>query len=194
MTTTQNRGYIDIAKSQEWETPTDLFNILNSIFHFQTDLACTSRNKRCKNGIYPEEDALSKNWGDKGNCWLNPPYGRDLQKWVEACYRHIHKHHNNNLVVMLIPSSTETKFWQNRIFTSANDVLFLNGRLKFEIDGQSLGSSPKGSALVFWGMMADRQRFQLINAKLGKLIHLNGDFIEQYIAYQEALAAISKEL
>jgi site-specific DNA-methyltransferase (adenine-specific) len=147
-------GYMKTAKSEEWETPQKLFDRLNEIFHFEVDMACTPENKKCKIGIYKESIAgviLEANvYNDV--FWCNPPYSIDnkscIEEWVEKCWKIGVFARANKTVVMLIPSSTEMVAWHKYIWPFARYIIFLKGRLKFEIDGNPQGSAPKGSALV----------------------------------------------
>ena len=73
------------SRSDEWETPWNLFNQLNAEFHFNTDVCATPQNKKCAHFYSKDEDGLKQSW--RGNCWMNPPYGRVIKDWVEkACW------------------------------------------------------------------------------------------------------------
>ena len=65
---------------------------------------------------------LLKNGGY--NCWCNPPYGREIGKWVEKAAT------SNTKVVMLLPARTDTKWFHEWILHKA-DIYFIKGRLKF---------------------------------------------------------------
>ena len=114
------------SKSDEWETPQDLFNSLNDEFHFTLDPCSTHENHKCDKYYTQEDDGLSKDWvGETVFC--NPPYGRSIGKWVEKCYKESLK---GSTVVMLIPSRTDTKWFHKYIYNKA-EIRFLKGRLKF---------------------------------------------------------------
>lgn len=70
------------SKSNEWETPQDLFDKLNEFYHFNLDPASTDDNAKCDNHYTIEDDGLSKDWGGC-NVFVNPPYGREIGKWVK---------------------------------------------------------------------------------------------------------------
>ena len=59
--------------------------------------------------------------------FCNPPYS-EIGKWVEKCYREGCK--DNTLVVLLIPSRTDTKYFHNFIYQRA-EIRFVKGRLRF---------------------------------------------------------------
>ena len=64
-----------------WETPPEIFKRLDAEFHFDIDVCASADNAKCEQFIGPERDSLSLPW--KGTCWMNPPYGREIGKWVE---------------------------------------------------------------------------------------------------------------
>jgi len=84
----------------------------------------------------------------EGNLWLNPPYGRDLKHWVKKAYES--SLHRSGLLVMLIPSRTDTSYWHDYIFDKAQ-IKFIRGRLKFENCGVASQPAPFPSALITFG-------------------------------------------
>jgi phage N-6-adenine-methyltransferase len=112
--------------SNEWETPKDLFAKLNDEFDFTLDPCCTIDNKTCPNYFTINDDGLNKDWAGH-NVYVNPPYGREIGKWVKKCYEESLK---GTLCVMCIPSRTDTRWFHDYIQGKA-EVRFLKGRLKF---------------------------------------------------------------
>lgn len=47
---------------------------------FDTEFTGLQENAKCANFFSPEIDGLKQEW--KGTCWMNPPYGREIGKWV----------------------------------------------------------------------------------------------------------------
>ena len=80
--------------------------------------------------------------GHRVSC--NPPYGREIGRWVEKAYRTNEKH--GNLVVMLLPARTDTKWFHEYIYHKA-EIRFIRGRLKF---GGSKNSAPFPSMVVIY--------------------------------------------
>lgn len=109
----------------EWETPQDLFDVLNKEFAFTVDVAALPENAKCKRYYTPETDGLAQDWTNEV-VWCNPPYGREIGKWVAKAYKSRCK------TVMLIPARTDTKWFHDYIY-SKQDVAyrFIRGRLKF---------------------------------------------------------------
>ena len=63
------------SKDQTWETPLALFDRLNNVFGFETDVCALPETAKCENYYTPEIDGLAQEW--EGYCWMNPPYGRE---------------------------------------------------------------------------------------------------------------------
>ena len=94
---------------------------------------------RKKKYFTEEEDGLAQDW--KGHTvFVNPPYGRAIGRWLKKGYEESKKH--NTLVVMLLPSRTDTKWWHDYVM-KAKEIHLLRGRLKF---GSSTNAAPFPSA------------------------------------------------
>lgn len=128
------------SKEQAWETPIDFFKKIDNEFKFDIDVCAIPETAKCKKYFTPEVDGLKQTW--KGTCWMNPPYGREIGKWIEKAYIESTKGAN---VVCLIPARTDTKYWHDFIFPYASEIRFIKGRLKF---GNSKNSAPFPSALI----------------------------------------------
>lgn len=132
------------SKTVEWETPQKLFDELNQEFHFNLDPCCTEKNAKCEKYFTKLENGLNQDWqGYRVFC--NPPYGRkETAEWVKKCYEESRK--ENTLVVMLIPSRTDTRYFHKYIYPNA-EIRFIKGRLKF---GNSANSAPFPSMIVIF--------------------------------------------
>lgn len=115
--------------SNEWETPQDFYEDLDKEFHFTLDPCCQEYNHKCKKYYTSDMDGFNKSW--KGEVvFCNPPYGREIGKWVKKCYEESKK--ENTIVVMLIPSRTDTRWFHDYIYNKDNvEIRFIKGRLKF---------------------------------------------------------------
>lgn len=77
------------SKSNEWETPLDFFEELDREFHFTLDPCSTDENAKCQKHFTIKEDGLAQSW--KGETvFCNPPYGRELPKWIKKCFDESH--------------------------------------------------------------------------------------------------------
>ncbi len=131
------------SKSIEWETPIDLFNELDREFHFTLDVCADNNNHKCNKYFTKEENGLVQDWSNEV-VFCNPPYGREIYDWVKKCYLESQK--KNTIVVLLIPSRTDTKYFHEFLYKKDNvELRFLKGRLKF---GNSKNSAPFPSLIA----------------------------------------------
>lgn len=121
-----------------WETPQDFFDELNEEFHFDLDVCALPQNAKCKRYFTPDQDGLKQEW--EGVCWCNPPYGRDIGKWMKKAYE------SNATVVCLVPARTDTRWFHEWVLGKA-EIRFVKGRLKF---GGSKNSAPFPSMVVIY--------------------------------------------
>lgn len=131
------------SKTEDWATPPGLFRQLNEEFDFNLDPCASLENHVCEKYFTKEDDGISKNWGGY-NVFCNPPYGRQINRWVKKCYEESKK--DNTIVVMLIPARTDTKWFHDYIYHRA-EIRFIRGRLKF---GDSKNSAPFPSMIVIF--------------------------------------------
>jgi site-specific DNA-methyltransferase (adenine-specific) len=144
------------SKSDEWETPQDLYEALDREFNFTLDAAATAENAKCPDYLGPDHpaealrDALRVSWGvfcDEA-VWCNPPYSK-VRAFVEKAVR---TSLAGTTVVMLLPARTDTRWFHDLIWDRHHhrplyevEVRFLKGRLKF---GGSKDSAPFPSMVV----------------------------------------------
>lgn len=131
------------SNSNEWETPINIFNELNNEFNFNLDPCSSDNNYKCEKHYTIKENGLLQNW-QGSRVFVNPPYGRNLYKWVEKCY--IEGHKDNTLVVMLIPARTDTKYFHDFIYNKS-EIRFIKGRLHFN---NSKNAAPFPSMIVIY--------------------------------------------
>ena len=115
----------------DWKTPKAVYQVLDAEFHFDCD-PCPSN---------PKQNSLLTEWGQCN--FVNPPYGRELRKWVKKAYGQWQK---GKTVVMLIPSRTDTASWHDYCM-KADEIRYVRGRLKF--DNHS-NSAPFPSAIIIF--------------------------------------------
>ena len=125
------------SKTDDWATPTEFFKKIDSEFHFTLDVCASKENAKCAKFFCKDDDDLSQDWGENF-CWMNPPYGREIGKWIEKAA--------GFNVVALLPARTDTKWFHKYIYGKA-EIRFVSGRLKF---GDSKNSAPFPSMVVIW--------------------------------------------
>ena len=75
------------SKYDDWETPQELFDEWNRKFRFDVDVCANASNAKCAKYFTPEQDGLKQEW--RGACWCNPPYGRQIGKWIRKAYESV---------------------------------------------------------------------------------------------------------
>lgn len=127
------------SETDNWSTPQDLFDHWNSVYSFELDVCASPDNAKCEAYFTKEQDGLSQDWSNKV-CWMNPPYGREISKWMKKAYE---SKQQGATVVCLVPARTDTAWWHD--YAAKGAVHFLRGRLKF---GNSKNSAPFPSAII----------------------------------------------
>lgn len=130
------------SKKVEWETPQPIFDFINKEWHFDVDVCALPENAKCDTYYTPDQDGLKQIW--LGVCWMNPPYGRDIAKWMRKAYNTAKSNHGT--VVALVHARTDTKWWHDYAM-KATYIIFIKGRLKF---GNAATSCPFPSCFVIF--------------------------------------------
>ena len=128
------------SKTDLWATPQDFFNKLNNEFWFTLDPCSTEDNHKCEKYYTKEQDGLKQS-RDNEIVYCNPPYGRELKKWVKK-WSEIKK----GITVMLLPARTDTSRFHDYIYNKA-EIRFVKWRLKF---WWSKNSAPFPSMVVIF--------------------------------------------
>jgi len=156
------------SKTDNWATPQDFYDKLNERFNFNLDPACNNSNCKTEIWIYYDDtgrDWLIENWSilednyhtrmidfdhfpwKRSKVFCNPPYWRVLKDWVKKASEEIKKDYCD-LIVMLIPARTDTRYFHEYIYNKPNvEIEFIKGRLKF---WDSKNSAPFPSMLVIF--------------------------------------------
>lgn len=82
-------------KSDEWQTPQDLFDELNTeLGPFDMDVAATIENAKCTYFATIEDDALTQDWMEKN--WCNPPYSQ-VRDFAAKAERELKRKNNSHV-------------------------------------------------------------------------------------------------
>lgn len=139
------------SERDDWCTPKWLYQRLYEIFKFILDVAADDKNHLACYYFTKENSALDKDWASSCRttyklAFCNPPYGFMTLKFLKKIKQEYDKGWD---IVVLIAARTDTRAFRI-IWENAWKVLFFYGRLKFELDGQTLDSAPFPSALAFF--------------------------------------------
>ena len=109
--------------TDDWATPTELYNELNKEFNFTFDPCPLKANF----------DGLKISWGK--SVFVNPPYS-NIKGFLAKAHEEIKN--NSDVIVFLVPSRTDTKWFHEYVYNKS-ELRFIKGRLKF---GGAKNSAP----------------------------------------------------
>jgi phage N-6-adenine-methyltransferase len=127
------------SRNDRWETPPEFFARLDEEFGFTLDVCALPENAKCKRYFTPAVDGLKQEW--RGVCWMNPPYGRAISKWVQKAWESAQQ---GATVVCLLPARTDTAWWHTYVMR-ASEIRLVRGRVRFV---GAASSAPFPSAVV----------------------------------------------
>ena len=131
-----------VSGTDVWLTPPA---ILKALGEFDLD-PCSSLDRpwdTAKHHYTIEDDGLAQDWF--GRVWCNPPYGPGMAPFLKRMVEH-----GNGIV--LIFARTETRAFFDYVWSKADAILFIKGRLKFHTpDGRTGGTAGSPSVLIAYG-------------------------------------------
>jgi len=142
------------SKSIEYSTPKTIVNPLIDEFEITTDVCASSLNHKLPNYWTKEDNSLEKEW--LGNCWMNPPFDRNLSKWVKKAYSE--SLINGGTKVCLIPVRSNTKWWAETV--TNGEIRFINGEVNFNDEERGLWM---GMCIVIFGEKAKTGTHSIID-------------------------------
>lgn len=128
------------SKTSEWETPQAFFDAIQRTYKLDIDVCATRENAKLARWWDEKENGLTQNWTGV-RAWMNPPYGREIGKWIEKAATG-----GAAIVVALLPARTDTRWFHDHVQGKAT-VHFIRGRLKF---GGHKNSAPFPSMVCIW--------------------------------------------
>lgn len=142
------KGWLDgrggnAERESRWLTPRKYVEALGD---FDLDPCGAPGHDLAAETYTPEKgmDGLTLPW--RGLVWLNPPYGREAEPFLERMAQHQHG-------TALIFANTETRVWFEHVWPFASAILFLRGRVRFLDENQveARTNSGKPSVLAAYG-------------------------------------------
>lgn len=110
----------NLKHKDDWATPPDLYNKLDSEFNFTFDPCPYQHNTE-------KWDGLEIDW--RARNFINPPYSRKLKDAFVK--KSITESKKGKLCVMLLPVSTSTRLFHDYILPNKSEIRFVDGRIKF---------------------------------------------------------------
>lgn len=148
------QGIIGQSKSIEYSTPLEIVEPLIKEYNLTKDVCASSLNCKLPDYWTKDDNALLKQW--TGNCWLNPPFNRELGKWVKKAHSETIK--NGGTKVCLIPVRSNTKWWAE--VSKDAEIRFINGEVNFNNEVRGLWLP---LCILIFGELANVGKFSIIN-------------------------------
>ena len=120
---------------QEWQTPADLWEVLDAEFEFQIDVAAENYNTKCCDFLTPDIDALgskpASDWvlGGTYRAFCNPGFA-NLLPWMMRAHAEAQTSPSAVVVVMGLVSPS-TKWWRF-CAENASEIRLLSPGVQFE--------------------------------------------------------------
>lgn len=142
----------------DWYTPPAIVKALGGTEGFDLD-PCTPEDpsrlpaRTARRMITPSQDGLATAWWPRAFVWLNPPYGKGMDKWMAKLANH------PGGGIALVPAHMDPGWMHDFVLNHHNTtaILLTRGRLKFmRPDGTTGTAAPTGSVFVAYGQRAAR--------------------------------------
>ncbi len=131
-------------RTNEWGTPTELFNTLNREFDFTLDACASPGNSKVKQYFTKEDSALDQPWF--GRVWINPPF-ENFGEWIDKILSEVNSG-NVEVVVALLPKYMKSVF-DFKCTVNASEVRWVKGRLHFHDTRDGVDNGPCEGAARF---------------------------------------------
>jgi site-specific DNA-methyltransferase (adenine-specific) len=148
---------VGVSKSIEYSTPLSLITPLIKEFNIKTDVCASKLNHKLEHYFTKEDNALLLKWN--GNCWMNPPFDKNLGVWVRKA--HYESKTTNGTKVCLFPVRSNTKWW-NDVCDDA-EIRFINGEVNFNDEPRGLWWP---MCIMIFGEKAKVKTFSTINYRM----------------------------
>jgi hypothetical protein len=147
------------GQSVEWYTPPEVFQALG--ITFDLDPAAPPGGVPwvpAQQSFSRADDGLSQPWA--GRIWLNPPYGRGVERWLERLSQH-----GDGLALVFARTDTQ---WYQRTVRQVTAICFIAGRLSFvRPDRSRANTAGSPSVLLAFGLTC---AVALAESRLGQTV------------------------
>ena len=126
----------------EWETSQKFFDELDKEFGFTLDVCANEQNAKIAN--YYSSNSWDQEWS--GVCWMNPPYDKTINIWMEKAY--VSALEGATVVCLIQGRSTDTAWWHEYAMR-ASEIRFIRDRLRFGMDGKFSRANISSVLVIF---------------------------------------------
>ncbi len=130
----------------DWQTPEVVLDAVREFFGGAIGLdPCTAGDNptRAVRFFALPQDGLAASWEGFGSIYCNPPYGRGIKPWVDACAQA----GSHSEVIALLPARPDTVWFQPCFPPRSSAICFWKGRLTFK---GAPDPAPFPSVIVYW--------------------------------------------
>ena len=135
-----------------WQTPKEIFEYLDNIYHFNLDAYANENDHLCTDYIGENDNAHTTDWRNYTNgvpvvAFCNPPYSKpNIKLCLEAARREAER---GGIVVVLIPNQP-SKYWLTHVVDQANIIQVIIGRISFihPLSGKPCQGNAGGSVII----------------------------------------------
>ena len=153
------------SRLAEWTTPTHVVQLILHVLRTVDLDPCSNSsvnpNIPAERFYTKAENGLNKRW--EGRVFMNPPYGREISKWVHKLHEE-YQDHRVTEALALLPARTDTRWFR---ILRMYPICFIKGRLKF---GNATNSAPFPSVVAYLG--TKQRTFQRVFSELGDVYKL----------------------
>ena len=142
------------SDSIEYSTPLKIVEPLIKEFNLTKDVCASASNHKLPDYWTKDDNALSQFW--EGNCWMNPPFSRDLNKWVKKACEDAERFGGTK--VCLVPVRSNTKWWAE--VSPKAEIRFINGEVNFNDEERGLWLP---MCIMIFGEAADKGKFKILD-------------------------------
>jgi len=146
------------SKDQTWTTPEEVLTLIRQLGPIGLDPCPNPRSivgARESYSLEVGQDGLAEDWLDRGLVYVNPPFGRQLPKWINKAvvsWAQAWECDRSFEYVFLVPARPDTK-WFTQAREGATSLGFWRGRIAF--GGQKI-VAPFPSLLIYFGLHPER--------------------------------------
>ena len=116
-----NSGKGNNVSRDDWETPKELFDLLNKQYKFTFDCCATKNNSKC----FASTDNFIKMGVAGRSNWMNPPFSKAYEM-----FEHFFKVVKKGVAIYRC-DNMETKVWQEQILKNCDWVFIPKGRVAY---------------------------------------------------------------